>query len=220
MNESTCCPACRSPLRAGLKFCPSCGKPVEQSKIVTPPSVAPATKQCPNCRATIRADLKFCNKCGASTIGQPQPTAQVSRQTAKSKQKLSSLGERVWDVITMAGCTAVSGVWYWYSGMAETQPDYKTCAAIVLIPLALIIFRRRLDRALMPLQGILNKIPRMVRLGIGLAVPFLVSNYLYASGSSNFPFMLKTTVLSILASFVILRNPSIPGANIPIRRNS
>lgn len=188
---------------------------------------------CPKCSAAARPGAKFCSRCGTPLLAQPPSSRQDSRDEspyagdAKKEQEseagsspLSGIlrggrmrlgwGQRIWDIITMSGCTGVAGLWYWYSGMADTAPDYKTCAAVVLLPLALIVFRRQIDRMLLPIQGIRNKIPPLIRLGIGLAIPFLVSNYLYARGFSQFDFMFKTVVVSTLTSFIILRNPIIP----------
>ena len=85
-------------------------------------------------------------------------------------------------MLTLAGCSTAAGLWFWYSGMAETAPDYKTCIAMIGLPLGLMVFRPLVDRGLRPLQAVLGRIPRFVRLGIGLAIPFLVAHYLYAKG--------------------------------------
>jgi hypothetical protein len=69
----------------------------------------------------------------------------------------------------------------------------------------------------MPIQKTRRKIPPMVRLGVGLAMPFLISNYLYAKGFTQFDFMFKTVVLSTLSTFVILRNPVVPKPNLTQR---
>lgn len=116
--------------------------------------------------------------------------------------------QRIWDLVTIAGTSVLAAVWLWYSGMAETNPDWKSALTIVLLPLMLIIFRRWIDRLLRPLQPLRNLIPKLVRIGIGLAIPFLVANYLYSSGSSQFEYMFRTIVISTLTSFIILRNPS------------
>jgi hypothetical protein len=114
----------------------------------------------------------------------------------------------LWDVVTLVGASIVAGLWYYYSSLAETKPDLKSALAIVLLPLFFIVFRRFIDRLLVPLQPLRNQIPRLVRLGIGLAVPFLVANYLYSTGSSQFEYMFRTVVISTLISYVILRNPT------------
>jgi hypothetical protein len=195
---------------------------------------------CPKCKTPLRAGASFCNKCGASLSVKPKSSERVfekepahgdGEESPKRSQSIVpavngslalfrqsvSWGQRIWDIITIGGCTGVAGLWYWYSGMAETAPDYKTCAATVLLPLVLIIFRPQIDRVLLPIQKIRRKIPPLVRLGAGLAMPFLISNYLYAKGFTEFDFMFKTVVLSTLSSFVILHNPVVPRPN-PMQR--
>jgi hypothetical protein len=133
---------------------------------------------------------------------QPQP-----QQEAPAAEK-THWGQVVWDVISVAGSAVMSAVWYWYSGMAETKPDYRTCAAMVLLPIALIVFRKPLDRLLLPVDAVRKKIPPMVLAGCGVAIPFLVANYLYSTGVTQFPFMFKTYVYSTLISYVVLRTPT------------
>ena len=93
--------------------------------------------------------------------------------------------------------------------MAETQPDYKTCISMVALPAALILFRKWIDRLLMPLQSIKEKIPRMLRLGFGLAIPFVLANGLYGR-YTEFEYLFRTIVMSTVASYVVLRNPVSP----------
>ncbi|MFB3905601.1 MAG: hypothetical protein ACE15E_19310 [Acidobacteriota bacterium] len=115
-------------------------------------------------------------------------------------------GQILWDIVTVLGCGAISGAWYWYSGMAETAPDTKSCIAMVALPLALILSRPLTDRLLIKLQPFVARIPRMVLLGMGLAVPFLVANQLYGR-YTEFEYMFKTVVISTLLSYVIFRTP-------------
>ena len=108
---------------------------------------------------------------------------------------------------------AMSAAWYWYSGMAETKPDYKTCAAMIVIPVGLIVFRKPLDKVLRPMEPYRKKIPPIVLAGCGAAIPLLVANYLYSHGETQFPFMFKTYVYSTLLSYIVLRTPS--GGRLP-----
>lgn len=176
-------------------------------------SATPAVSHCPYCGAETGSGLSFCSQCGAAVdvaVAERVTPGAVAAGAPERAHGFGRWGQRVWDVVTMVGCTGVSGAWAWYSGLAETQPDLKTCATIVLLPLGLIVFRRFIDRLLMPLKQFRERIPRLVRLGMGLGMPFLMSNYLYASGSTQFDYMFKTVLLSTLASFVILRNPLVP----------
>ena len=140
---------------------------------------------------------------------QAQPAANAQPvYTAAAPEPKTSWGERVWDVISVAGNAVMSAVWYWYSGLADTKADVKTCVAMLVLPILLIVFRKPLDNLLRPLDKIRSKIPPMVLAGVGVAVPFLVANYLYSRGESQFPFMFKTYVYSTLLSYIVMRTPS------------
>jgi hypothetical protein len=137
----------------------------------------------------------------------PPPQVRQSKPAAKNSG-YGGCARRLWDVVTLVVASIVAALWYYYSGLAETKPDLKSALAIVLLPLFFIVFRRFIDRLLIPLQPLRNQIPRLVRLGVGLAVPFLVANYLYSTGSSQFEYMFRTVVVSTLISYIILRNPT------------
>jgi hypothetical protein len=114
-----------------------------------------------------------------------------------------------WDVISVLGSSAMAAAWYWYSSLDKSlnQPDVKSTAAMVVLPILLIVLRKPIDRLLEPLQKVRRAIPRMVLVGVGIAIPFLVTNYLYSRGVSNYPLMLKTYLISTLLSYVVLRTP-------------
>ena len=144
----------------------------------------------------------------AAGAAQPGATGRAPAAKTQPAAPATGWGQRAWDIISVGGSAVMSAFWYWYSGMAETKPDYKTCIAMVVLPLALVIFRKRLDRLLLPLEPIRSKIPRPVLAGCGVAIPFLVANSLYSSGVTQFPFMFRTYVYSTLLSFIVLRTPT------------
>ena len=63
------CPKCNTVLRAGAKFCTSCGQKIE------------ASMECPQCSAPLKPGTKFCTKCGHRMVpaekapASPQPEA-------------------------------------------------------------------------------------------------------------------------------------------------
>ena len=144
---------------------------------------------------------------GAYTQPQVQTQYAQAGQPYAQPQK-TPWSQRIWDIVSVAGSSAMAGAWYWYSSLDPyNKPDYKTCAAMVLLPILLIVFREKIDGWLQPLQPLRAKMPRMVMLGVGAATPLLISNFLYASGSANYPYMLKTYLISTIVSYVILRQP-------------
>ena len=146
---------------------------------------------------------------GTVPYGYPQPSPYAAQPApAQDQPQKTAWSQRIWDILSVAGSSTMAGAWYWYSSLDPyVKPDYKTCAAMVLLPILLIVFREKIDGWLQPLQPLREKMPRMVMLGVGAATPLLVSNFLYASGSANYPYMLKTYLISTLVSYVILRQP-------------
>jgi hypothetical protein len=143
-----------------------------------------------------------------SPIQAAEPAPQAQEAPSAAPRRGFSWGQMVWDVLSVAGGAAMAAVWYWYSGMAETAPDRRTCIAMVVMPIALIALRKPLDALLRPIQPFRSKIPPMVLAGVGVAIPFLIANYLYSRGESQFPFMFKTYVYSTIASYLVLRTPA------------
>lgn len=121
--------------------------------------------------------------------------------------------QRIWDVISVAGSAALSAFWYWYTSLdTYAGGDKRTCIAMLVIPISLIIFRGPIDKALAPLAKFKRNIPRMVLLGVGMATPVLVANFFYQAGSTEYGFMFRTYVFSTLLSYVILRQPGAAAA--------
>lgn len=216
------CAFCRTPLRPGKKFCTACGKAVgDTTQTVRPPASAapppPTVTQRPAAPASTPAPPTTTQRPTASpgTVTRPR-TMPVQAPPAPATPTPAPPAEhqpvRPWDIVAVAGCSAISGAWFWYSGMADTSPDYLTCASIVALPVAKILLRDKISRALAPLRSTVGRIPGKIRAGMGLAIPFLISNQLYTAGSSQFPYMFKTTVISAIASFVMLHVPAARGA--------
>jgi hypothetical protein len=225
------CPACRRPLAPGVKFCRACGTRVSAG--YGPRQTRESMAACPNCGAGVPLKLKFCTRCGSplARAGQAGAAQRVGDlQNEVSTSRFLKWNQRIWDLVSMAGCTAMALAWFVYSGQSnaaaqavdprrsEPGADVGTSVAMVLVPLALIVFRPVTDRLLMPLQKLRSKIPPLFLLGAGLAVPLVISNYLFtkyaalraANGSGQgyeYEFILNTFLWSVMISYVILRNP-------------
>jgi len=140
-----------------------------------------------------------------SAVAGPAPAAM---QEPGPEPKKRGLSQSKWDVISVVGNAVLSAGWYLYSGMAETKPDYLTCGAMLVLPISFVVFRKPLDGFLRSIQPFRSKIPAMVLAGCCVAVPYLISNYLFAFGVRQFPFMFSSYVLSTLVSFILMRQPS------------
>jgi hypothetical protein len=199
------CIQCQAPLAPGSKFCTSCGSPVTQG---VPSSAPQATHRCPTCGSSISPGVKFCTHCGGA-LKDLETKVPSQKKALRPRRAFLKWNQRIWDIIAVVGGLAMALVWYIYTGLPGGEGvDKKTCYAMAILPIGLIILRPLTDRILMPLQVIKRKIPPIVILGVGLAVPFVVSNVLYGKGIKEYPFMFKTFVISALISYAVLRIPS------------
>jgi drug/metabolite transporter (DMT)-like permease len=143
---------------------------------------------------------------GTAWVSQAQPSKPPQAQW-KTPGKANQM---FWDVLSVAGSSVMAYAWYWYSSLDKSlnQPDWKSAITMVVLPILMIALRGPLDRLLAPIQKFRQSIPPMALVGLGIAIPFLVTNYLYAQGISNYPLMFRTYVISTLLSYVVLRTPS------------
>jgi len=176
------------------------------------------------------AQLVVCDQAGSYWMLDPYsaqwlpyaaPAPPVAPEPEPSKRGLS---QQTWDIISVVGNAALSAGWFLYSGMAETKPDYLTCGAMLVLPISFVVLRKPIDSMLRSIQPFRSKIPPMVLAGCCVAVPYLISNYLFAFGVRQFPFMFCSYVLSTVASVILMRQPSggsssaaPPGASQPAR---
>jgi len=136
------------------------------------------------------------------------PYAAPAAPAPGPEQKKRGLKQGTWDIISVVGNAVLSAGWFLYSGMAETKPDYLTCGAMLVLPISFVVLRKPIDMMLRGIQPFRSKIPPMVLAGCCVAVPYLISNYLFAFGVRQFPFMFLSYTLSALASLVLMRQPS------------
>jgi RNA polymerase subunit RPABC4/transcription elongation factor Spt4 len=73
----TTCPSCFQTVGREFKFCPGCGRRLEEEKPAPAPPL-PGYATCPGCQQTIASDYVFCPHCGHRVKGEAaaHPTAQ------------------------------------------------------------------------------------------------------------------------------------------------
>ena len=122
---------------------------------------------------------------------------------------LANKSSKWWSVMSVLGGGAGGGLWYWYSTLDKfTKPDPVTALIMLLVPVVLIILRRPIDRMLLPLMPIRQKIPRLLIVGVGVAAPYFVASFLYDSMQiSNYPLIRWAVFLGPLVSYIIIRTP-------------
>lgn len=115
-----------------------------------------------------------------------------------------------WDFLALGGGALGAALWHFWSKLDVRDP--LTPKLILALPLLLILLRKPIDLLLAPLEVVKSRIPRLFLIGVGLATPYLVTNYLYTKlGISNFPLARQSIVWGTLLSYIIMRVPETDG---------
>lgn len=72
---------------------------------------------------------------------------------------------------------------------------------------AVVFLRKPLDWLLAPLQAIKQRIPRLVLIGVALALPYFLAHLFYIQGTSQYPLMHQTIVWGTILPYVLIRIP-------------
>lgn len=131
---------------------------------------------------------------------------------AGALRPLAGKSERWWSVLSILGGGVGGGLWYGYSTLDKgAKPDLVTALIMLAVPVVLVLCRRPLDRLLAGLQPLRRRLPPLLIVGIGLAVPYLTATYLYDSvGLSEYPYIRWTVFLGPLLSYLVIRTPQVP----------
>ena len=154
----------------------------------------------------------------ASASGASPEAAQRSQPPAATAGGIAplpttgKLSQRIGDIIAIAGSVALAGGLYYYSTLDKgAAPDQSTPVLMVLIPILLIALRKPIDSILRPVQPLRNRIPRLVLVGAGIAIPFLVASALYPK-YTQYEYLKRSYVFSTLLSYAVLRTPAAPAS--------
>jgi len=113
------------------------------------------------------------------------------------------------------GVLLVGWLFRYKSGLFQGREgvDLITPLLMVALPVLIVVFREPLDALLRPLAPIRSKIPRIVLVVVGLAVPFLVAHVVYHwFHITQYPFLRISVVLGTMLSYAIIRTPAKSGA--------
>ena len=138
----------------------------------------------------------------------------MSRQhLAEGKGKpLAQRSQRWWDALAVLGGIVGAVLYLIYSSIRGSIEGYDLLTPLIMvaIPLALVFYRGRIDRWLLPVQPIRRKIPKLVLIGAGLATPYAVASFLYSIvGLDEYWYMRCTIVLSTMIGYMLTRTPQI-----------
>lgn len=96
--------------------------------------------------------------------------------------------------------------------------DFITPLLMTAIPALLVWFRGETDRILAPIQPWRQKIPKLVLIGVSLAIPFLTAYVFYRwMGINQYPLLRLNVVVGTLLSYALLRTPGSQTGSHPLR---
>lgn len=158
--------------------------------------------RCTTCGRELPATGKFCPGCGATLAG----AGTVASAPAAPGKGL--FGFSRWDAGALIGGAISAGVWYYWSTLDKSAPqDGFTHLYILGFTAAVIFLRKQIDMLLMPIQALKQHIPRLVLIGVALALPYFLAHYFYKQGVSNYPLMHKSIVWGTILPYILLRIP-------------
>jgi hypothetical protein len=148
----------------------------------------------------------------------PSPAAQASRAEAGGRvqrlaRPLAAKSEGWWGITSVIGGAIAGGLWYWYTSLDKAlgNPDWETSLIMIAVPIGLLILKKPIDRLLAPTLKIRRKVPRGLIVGLGIAAPYFIANYLYSSrGLSNYPLIRWAVFWGPVVSYLIVRTPRVP----------
>jgi hypothetical protein len=138
-------------------------------------------------------------------------------RTISKEVPLARRPQKWWDLLSILGGVVAAAIWFLYGGLREGF-DVFSALLMIVMPVALVLFRPNFDEILIPLQPTRKKIHRALLIGLGLASPFLTAWILYnIFHISQYPLMQANIVVGTIVSYAIVRDPS-PLAGAPKAR--
>jgi len=133
--------------------------------------------------------------------------ASPKAQTAKTGRFLRTMAP-ILAVILSLGC---GGSWFLYTLIGAYKSgniwgiDWITPLIVTGLPLLFLVFRKPIDKLLLPLKPIIQGVPKPLRLGIALAVPLLLGCGCSTLTSSGYLALNVSTFVSVMTAALLLR---------------
>ncbi len=107
--------------------------------------------------------------------------AQLMAERGMEAPRLNETQQKKWGFLSIAAGFVGAIIWLIYSHLGEGK-DWGTFFLMLALPISLAIFRKPIDRLLLPLLPTRKRIPRLVLIALGLAAPYIVAWLLYNRG--------------------------------------
>lgn len=148
----------------------------------------------------------------APAAARPMPAGvpgAVPRPTGGDRGKpLAQRSQRWFNIASIVGGGVAGTLWLLYSSIRSAREgiDVITPLIMIALPIVFAVLRGPIDRLLSVFDPIRRRIPRILLVGAGLAIPFVVAMLLYGD-QTEYPYLRLSTLWGTLASYVVLRTP-------------
>ncbi|MDZ4403183.1 hypothetical protein [Prosthecobacter sp.] len=113
-----------------------------------------------------------------------------------------------WDAAAIVGAALSAFGWHFWTTLdPNAGRDGFTQLYILGFTAAVIFLRKPIDALLAPVYALTKHIPRLVLIGIALALPYFLAHYFYKQGHSNYPLMHKSIAWGTILPYILLRIP-------------
>ncbi len=190
------------------RFCRNCGKPLKAA-LPESPVAPPVSGTVAGTAGTTPPPAKNFNEFKSSLM-----TVDEFKKMSKDIP-LKKRPQKWWDLLSIFGGIAAAVIWFFYGGLREGF-DWLSSLLMIALPVVLVWFRPTIDRALLPIRPARKKVPRVLLIGLGIAIPFLTAWVLYnILHITQYSLMHANLVVGTLASYAIIRNPAVPATRQP-----
>jgi len=114
-------------------------------------------------------------------------------------------------ILALVPSAACGGLWFLYTfiGVFKSEGirgvDWITPIILVGLPVFFWVYKKPIDQALMPLQPAITRFPRPLRLGVSLAVPFVLGCGCSLTSTSGYFALNVASFISIVTAAVLMR---------------
>jgi hypothetical protein len=141
-------------------------------------------------------------------VASPQPVqAPPKPPTAKSGHSL----KKFMPLLALIPSLVCGGAWFLYTFIGVFRSgsiwgvDFVTPLIVIGLPLLFWLFKKPIDKLLLPLKPTIQRVPKPLRLGIALAVPLLLGCGCSTLASSGYLALNVSTFVSVMTAGVLLR---------------
>lgn len=118
--------------------------------------------------------------------------------------------QKWWDLLSILGGITAAVIWFIYGGIRGQSEGFDFISPVLMIgiPVFLVMYRPQIDDILIPLLPHRRKVPKLLLIGLGIAVPFLTAWMLYNIFIiRNYPLMHYNMLIGTFAAYAITREP-------------